>query len=195
MEKLNEYKGWFFDCDNTLAYTMKAHCEAYKYAFNHFNLELSDEEFYTHAHAGGKNLIKHTITDKGYDIDPQLIVNLKSELIDSFLDKYMVANDKLIDLIKSKKDNKVIVVSNGRRQSIETIVKKLGILDYIDALITAEDVENAKPNPDAYLKALEISGLNTGECIVFEDNEVGFLAATAAGLKYNQVKYEGGEWK
>ena len=194
MININDYKAWFFDCDNTLAYTMKAHCETYKYVFNHYGLNLTDEEFYEFAPAGGKNLIKHTVIDKGYDIDPQLIINLKSELIDKFLDKYMVANTDLLDIIKNKKDKIVVVVSNGRRHSIETILNKLQILDYVDYLITAEDVKLSKPNPDPYLKALELSKIEPNKCLVFEDNEVGFQAAKSAGLTYKKVEYKGGKW-
>lgn len=195
MEKLQNYKGLFFDCDNTIAFTMQAHCEAYKYVFNHFGLTLSDEEFYLYAPEGGKNLIKHTVLDKGYDMDPKLIIDLKSELIDSFLDKYMVPNKKLIELIKNKKNTKIIVVSNGRKHSIQTIIKKLGIEEYIDYLITADDVTHSKPNPDPYLQALKISGLNKEDCVVFEDNEIGITAAKSAGLSYIQVEYNEGEWK
>lgn len=182
-EYLKTKKCLIFDCDGTLADSMRAHSEAYKQAFNHYNIPFSEEEFNLHAHAGGKNLMQKMITDKGINIDTNLIINMKSEIVSDFFDKYLVPNDILINLIKEKyKDFKIAVVSNGRKKSITTIIKKIGIYDLVDVLLTAEDVVEAKPNPAPYLKALELLNINSSEAVVFEDNIVGYQAAKAANI-------------
>lgn len=190
MDKIiNKYTALIFDCDGTLADTMPSHCAAYKYVFEHYGIPFTEEEFYKHAPAGGKNLIKKMIIDKGIKIDPQLIIDMKSNIIGEFLDKHMIPNEVLINLIKENyKDFKIAVVSNGRKKSITTIIKKLGILNYVDVLITADDVTKAKPDPEPYLIALQKLGINASEGLVFEDNEVGYQAAKAAGLDVCMVK-------
>ena len=48
-------------------------------------------------------------------------------------------------------------------------------------ILTAEDVEHGKPNPDIYLLACERLGVSPGRALVFEDSLTGSTAAAAAG--------------
>ena len=51
-----------------------------------------------------------------------------------------------------------------------------------DKIITIDMVEKRKPNPECYIKAMELLGLRADECLIFEDNLVGAMAAKAAGI-------------
>jgi mannitol-1-/sugar-/sorbitol-6-phosphatase len=50
-----------------------------------------------------------------------------------------------------------------------------------ECLISADDVENGKPHPEAFLKAAQQLHVRPEECIVFEDTPAGLKAARAAG--------------
>lgn len=50
-----------------------------------------------------------------------------------------------------------------------------------DRIVTADQVTHGKPNPEPYLKGAEILGLDTGDCVVFEDSPSGTKAGRAAG--------------
>lgn len=52
-----------------------------------------------------------------------------------------------------------------------------------DAILTSEDFERSKPDPDCYLKAAVRLGANTDECIVFEDSFNGLRSGRAANMK------------
>ena len=52
-----------------------------------------------------------------------------------------------------------------------------------DAILTSEDFERSKPDPDCYLKAAERLGAQTDECIVFEDSFNGLRSGRAAQMK------------
>ena len=52
-----------------------------------------------------------------------------------------------------------------------------------DAILTSEDFERSKPDPDCYLKAAERLGAEIDECIVFEDSFNGLKSGRAAGMK------------
>ena len=49
-------------------------------------------------------------------------------------------------------------------------------------LVTADDVELGKPNPDPYLLGASRLGLAAGECVVFEDAEAGVMSGRAASV-------------
>lgn len=51
-----------------------------------------------------------------------------------------------------------------------------------DAILTSEDFERSKPNPDCYLKAAQRFGVSPNECVVFEDSFNGLKAGRAAGM-------------
>lgn len=51
-----------------------------------------------------------------------------------------------------------------------------------DAILTSEDFERSKPDPDCYLKAAQRLGAATGECIVFEDSFNGLRSGRAARM-------------
>jgi HAD superfamily hydrolase (TIGR01509 family) len=52
-----------------------------------------------------------------------------------------------------------------------------------DAILTSEDFERSKPDPDCYLKAAERFGLGPEDCVVFEDSFNGLKSGRAAGMR------------
>lgn len=75
------------------------------------------------------------------------------------------------------------VATSAKRERAELMLEKIGRLGHFTAIITADDVQKVKPAPDAYLAAAESLGVKPEECIVFEDTDVGVMAAKAAGMK------------
>ena len=61
------------------------------------------------------------------------------------------------------------------------MLKLAHIYDYFDIIISNQDVEESKPSPDMYLKAMKNFDLTPNECLVIEDNENGIKAAQASG--------------
>ena len=64
----------------------------------------------------------------------------------------------------------------------EKMVKQVPMGELASAIITCEDVEKKKPDPEAYLKTVEKLGAKKKDCIVFEDSLSGSIAAKSAGL-------------
>ena len=65
-----------------------------------------------------------------------------------------------------------------------TNLKRVGIYEYFDDIVTCAMVKNGKPAPDIFLEAGKRIGVtDLGECIVCEDSSSGIIAAHAAGMK------------
>ncbi len=75
------------------------------------------------------------------------------------------------------------VVTSSRRDHFDLIHARSGLRRFFDFVVTGDDVAHTKPNPEPYLKALEVSGRKAGECVAIEDSERGLAAAKAAGLE------------
>lgn len=54
--------------------------------------------------------------------------------------------------------------------------------ELFDAILTSEDFERSKPDPDCYLKAAERLGVTPSESVVFEDSFNGLKSGRAAGM-------------
>ncbi len=79
---------------------------------------------------------------------------------------------------------KLAIASSSPHEWVDGHCARLGLLDRFDRVLCAEDVPpgRTKPNPDLYLKALEVLGVQAGEAVVFEDSFNGVKAARAAGI-------------
>jgi beta-phosphoglucomutase len=79
----------------------------------------------------------------------------------------------------------VALVSGAARAEIEPVLEGAGIADAISVVVTAEDVENGKPAPDGYRKAVELlhEDLDPAEVVAIEDTEAGVASAKGAGVR------------
>jgi len=84
---------------------------------------------------------------------------------------------------------RVAVCSNAVRESVDLMLKKADLLRHIDFYLSNQDVVNAKPDPEIYLKAAERLELLPGECLVVEDNQNGILAAQRAGTNVMHIAH------
>lgn len=92
----------------------------------------------------------------------------------------------VMHLIEQAKESglKVSIGSSSPHVWVDTHAKRLGIFDYFDLVICADDVApgRTKPNPDIYLKVLEQLNVKNDSAVVFEDSLNGVLAARRAGI-------------
>jgi beta-phosphoglucomutase len=75
---------------------------------------------------------------------------------------------------------KVACVTNSIRETAEEMLRHTGQLEYMDLLITNEDVENNKPSPDCYNFAIERLNADPSKTIIIEDSPKGIQAAKAS---------------
>ena len=76
----------------------------------------------------------------------------------------------------------VAVVSAAVRAEIEHVVAAAGLADVLATIVSEDDVEHGKPDPEPYLRAAEALGVPPAELVAFEDSEPGVASAKAAGL-------------
>jgi HAD superfamily hydrolase (TIGR01509 family) len=75
---------------------------------------------------------------------------------------------------------KTALVSASPRNIVDAVLDNLGH-DLFPFSISADDVKRTKPDPEAYLKAAEMSGSEITNCLIFEDSLTGMKAAVASG--------------
>ena len=63
------------------------------------------------------------------------------------------------------------------------MLRSLGLDDKLDVILTREDAERPKPDPEIYLSACRLLRVSPCECIAIEDSTAGVRAALAAGIR------------
>ncbi|RFU84031.1 HAD family phosphatase [Streptomyces triticagri] len=81
------------------------------------------------------------------------------------------------------------VASGSSRAAIEAILQGTGLDAYLTVLVSAEEVEHGKPEPDVFLEAARRLGVAPEACVVIEDAAPGAAAARAAGMRCIAVPY------
>jgi beta-phosphoglucomutase-like phosphatase (HAD superfamily) len=73
---------------------------------------------------------------------------------------------------------------------VRDAIEGIGIADYFQVVLGAEDYAHGKPAPDPYLLAMEKLGVRAlaARCIVIEDATPGILSGRAAGARVIAVR-------
>lgn len=83
---------------------------------------------------------------------------------------------------------KMAVCSNSIKNSIQVMMEKSGLIEYLEFFISNQDVVKGKPDPEMYNNAIKRLGLRPQECLIVEDNENGIKAALASGAHLLKVE-------
>ena len=79
----------------------------------------------------------------------------------------------------------VAIVSGAAREEIEPVLEAAGLAETIGTVVPADDVSRGKPDPEGYVRALELldGGIEAREVVAIEDTEAGVAAAKGAGMR------------
>lgn len=177
-------KAVLFDNDGVLLNTDNLYFEVTSEVISTVNINATKEIYIEYCLKQGKSLFDYAI-DKG--IDEQKIIELRkkrTELYQKYLsnkDLTMPGIDKILEYLHGKV--KLGIITSARRNLFEIMHKNTGLLKYFDFIITREDYDKSKPNPDPYLKGLETAKVKADESIAIEDSEKGIISANAANIK------------
>jgi HAD superfamily hydrolase (TIGR01509 family) len=198
-EFLMPYQVYIFDLDGTLIDLEDLNFSAYAKALKErIELDLSMED-YQKFFAGTKtaeafdNYLKSQNTESSVD---DLIAYFRS-IKESFLLNEIKLHSKEIDgaikFLKVAKDQgkRLCLATSTIKKFTDIILNEYDIADLFEIVITAEDVEKGKPDPEIYQLALEKMQVTATDAVVFEDSSSGILAAKAASIKVVGVQTKG----
>jgi beta-phosphoglucomutase-like phosphatase (HAD superfamily) len=181
------FRAYLFDCDGTIVDSMPLHYIAWKTALDEWNCPFPEELFYAW---GGKPVdeILSTLNAMHGLAMPVASVATRKEGLYFDLLPQLKAIPEVVEHIDAQYGRiPLAVVSGGRRNSVVRSLTVTHLIDRFETIVGAEDYENSKPAPDAFLVAAERLGVEPGACLVFEDTELGIQAATAAGMQSVRV--------
>lgn len=88
---------------------------------------------------------------------------------------------ELLDYLTGN-DYKITVATSSDREVARYYFEQARISGYFNEIVCGDMIERGKPEPDIYLRAIEILGVNPNECLALEDSPMGILSAYRAGM-------------
>lgn len=113
------------------------------------------------------------------------------DLLDARRERYLAAvaasspiTDDAVRLVQrlAAEGVRLGVVTGAQRAEVLPTLRGRGLLEAFDVVVTEDDVERGKPDPEGYLRAAEAMDTDPGACLVLEDSVAGVHAARAAGM-------------
>lgn len=81
-----------------------------------------------------------------------------------------------------RKNMPVGIATGSRPNYVGYILDSLDLRQHVQSVVTAEDIQKSKPDPEIYLKTAQALGIEPKDCVVFEDTISGIRAGLAAGM-------------
>lgn len=175
-------KALIFDLDGTLADTMPVHFTAFQTVLGKHGIDYSPEMFQALAGIPAIGTIEKINEAYGTNLVPEETGRAKEFEYERNMHK-MKPIAPVVDIVKRYSGKLPMAVGTGgySRLAWKTL-EIIGLKDYIDILVSADDITNPKPHPETFLRCAEQMGVAPGYCQVFEDGELGIRAAEAGGM-------------
>ena len=179
-------KAVIFDWDGTLADTRKAVVQSFQTVLTKAGCKVSNEFLERLMGVGTKKTILEAFKQCNKRINVETLENLSKEKvrIQAELTDFVQVFDgvtELLDELKGK--TKLAVATMSGRPVIDETLSKKKLESYFEAVISADDVTNPKPNPEVFFKTAKVLGVLPGDCVVIEDSIFGIKAAKLAKMK------------
>jgi len=181
---MREIKACIFDMDGLMIDSERVAEEAYIRAGAELNLEITKELYKSFIGTDVKtvyNILRQRFTDEEIVMLRQRMSEIKKKIYETEGVQVKKGLYKLFDYLEERKIKRVVATSTEKAAAMK-ILQEINIYHRLDGGVYGDDVKAAKPNPDIFLKALEISGVTSEQALILEDSYNGIRAANSANI-------------
>jgi beta-phosphoglucomutase len=169
-----------FDFNGTLSDDEQIQCEIYQEIFAEAGKPLGKAQYFAElAGLSDPEIVRTWLGEER----PELVAERVSRYQARAADGSTVGPAAREAVRYAAKRAQLAVVSGAARVEIESVLTSAGLTELISLVVAADDVEAGKPDPEGYIRALELLDRRPDEAVAFEDSEAGVAAAKAAGLR------------
>jgi len=183
-----------FDMDGVICDSEPLHMEAFQTVLREEGKMITDQEYYdrylAHDDRGSFEAALGPAIDS---LKMRSLLVRKGHLFDEAMKEHLVIYPGVDAFVKKLGARCALALATGaRRLEVEFILKKARLRDSFTAIVSADDVQNGKPQPDAFVRALQLlnerrldgtPAIEPAQCVVIEDSPRCIRTARGLGMK------------
>ncbi len=172
-----------FDHDGVLVDSMPYHVEAWKRVMARHGIEMEPIEILLAEGATTMEIAAELFHRHGKPASPDLVQQIVCEKRDDYLaNNATQLNTGVMEVLEYLKRERyrLGLVTGSIRAQVEPVIDP-EVLAWFDCIITAEDVESGKPDPEPYLRAIRKLHIAPSESLVIENAPLGIRSGKSAG--------------
>jgi HAD superfamily hydrolase (TIGR01509 family) len=168
-----------FDLDGVLIETKDLHFQALNEALGEYAIDWS-EHLAVYDGLTTSQKLEVLSEKKGLPVEDHKDIWKRKQLITFQMLRSIQPNKRLQSIMSRLVDDgyKIGLCTNSIRKTAITVLSKLGVAEYMDLILSGEDVKNPKPHPEIYWKAISKMSVLPEETLIVEDSPYGLLAAS-----------------
>lgn len=186
--RIESAKAVIFDCDGTLVDSMPVHYLAWHRTMTDVGIRFEEDRFYALGGMPSDRIIALLSREQNVNVDPVSTANRKEQ---AFLELIHLLEpiEQVVNVARTLRGNKPIAVATGGcRDIVSRQLAQVHMTDWFDVIVAAEDTPRHKPEPDVFFESSLRMGVPAGDCLVFEDSDLGIEAARRAGMEWIDVR-------
>lgn len=186
-----------FDFNGVVINDEHLQLNAYKDVLRTYDIELTEAQYYGALGLDDSRFVSTIFRNAGKELIAGLsdeLISAKSEIHRRLIENELPFFPGVLTFLKATSRRFAIgLVSMARRTEIDFVLERARLNDLFSVIISAEDVQECKPDPECYQCALKklndkrqlkrLLPLLPGECLVIEDAPPGIRSARGAGMK------------
>ncbi len=180
--RLPAARGMLFDFDGVLMQSVEDHFRSWNAAFGDYGASIGWEEFALLEGQSLYRIAEQLGQVRNLDLETCRRIGVRKNEV------YLATSSKALyqDTIRclqffKTRGTSLALVTGGHRDRFDVSVDD-PFKSFFGAIVTADDVEKTKPNPEPYLKAASLLRLSPDTCVVVENAPLGIQAAKNAGM-------------
>ena len=178
------YKAFLFDLNGTMVNDMPYHVSAWHRILNELGANISLERMKLECYGKNHELLERIFPGRfSPEEKNRMSLEKEKQYQKDFKPRLQLINglDRFLQQAHEA-GIKMGIGSAAIMLNIDFVLDELGIRHFFDALVSADNVTDSKPNPETWLQCAEKLGVSPDECLVFEDSIKGVESALNAGM-------------
>lgn len=183
--------GILFDLDGTLVDNEHIKAKAFSSAIEQLGGKSNPTIYEKVMGMSGPVIRNQFIIESGIQIDSDEYFEVYKSIYENLLKEKLEIRPGVVRFLRDIKSAglKLAVVSSAYTDVVNWIINTASLSQYMDAVITGNDVINKKPAPECFLITIETLMLPIEQVVVFEDTEAGLKAAQNAGIRSFGIRH------
>ncbi len=172
-----------FDFDGTIVDSYEAHLESFRRAVSKFGLTFEDKEIYRRFGKPAKQMLAEVLPEKEHVHIAEMVKEKRAQFIETSREvKVLEGVEEILKHLKLR-NIRLGLATSADKLSVMRVLTRFGLEAYFDVVLSAEDVQEAKPNPKIFIEAAERLNVLPRECLAIGDSIFDVMAAKEAGIR------------